>query len=106
MKGNRVIAKADEEYLTDIKNRRNRHLKLSNLGWKGINQEKSLILVKLERPINIGVTMEGGNRRYERVCVSHTIKDTGEEWYGRQFLSNDESAFLRGWNKELTNPQA
>jgi hypothetical protein len=94
-KGTRVVARADEDYLLDIKNKKNKCIKLSNLGWKNINLEKHLIMVKLESPIVVGITMEGGNRRYERVCVSHSSKDAGGEWYGRQFLSDDEAIFFR-----------
>jgi hypothetical protein len=103
VKGSRVPAKADEEYLIDIRNRKNKCLKLSNLGWKSINNERSLIMVKLDRPMEVGITMEGGTRRYERVCVNTSTKESGGEWYGRQFLSKSEAIFFKKMEQRATN---
>jgi hypothetical protein len=50
--------------------------------------------------------MEGGNRRYERVCVSHTTKDIRGEWYGRQFLTNDEAVFFKKMEQRTNQPMS
>jgi hypothetical protein len=98
-KGYKVTASPDEEYLTEIKYKRHRAMKLSTMGWKEVKNEKSMIVVKLAAPILIGITMAGGRRRYERVCVSPS--GDSNEWYCRQFLSDKEADFF---NEMSTKP--
>jgi hypothetical protein len=62
-KGYKVTASPDEDYLTDIKHKRHRSMKLSSMGWKETKNEKAIILVKLSVPILTGITMAGGRRR-------------------------------------------
>ena len=68
--GVKVRAAPSETWLSEIRSRRRKNLKLSNMGWWGSPKEKSMILVKLAQPIECGITMEGGKRTYERVNVS------------------------------------
>ena len=50
-----------------------------------------MILIKLGHPIECGITMEGGNRIYERVNVSPS---DGGEWLTRQFITDVEAKFF------------
>ena len=73
--GRSVISKACEDALADIKHKRRKALKLSNMGWKTINMERAFVLVKLDTPIIVGMIMKGGTRRYERILVTKPDKE-------------------------------
>jgi hypothetical protein len=97
VKGKATLASPNEAWLNDIRHKRRRHIKLSTMGWSfGLakDKEKVFILVKLESPVLVGVTMAGGCRRYERVNVSNSNQDDGGEWLARQFVSKEEANFL------------
>ena len=93
--GKSVTSKACELSLAEIKNKRRKAIKLSNMGWRQINMERAMVLIKLETPLEVGITMEGGIRRYERVLVTKPDKDNkGGEYYIRQFVDKEEAAFF------------
>jgi hypothetical protein len=93
-KGVRVETRPCERWLTDIKNRRIKQLKPSMMGWSACPREKSFIVVKLDRPIEAGITLAGGNRIYERVQVSSAEGEEGGEFLIRQLLTDAEARFL------------
>jgi hypothetical protein len=95
--------KPDESWLIDIKSRRRKQFKLSNLGWQATPREKSLIVVKLASPILCGITMDGGVSAYERILVSN---DEGGEWYSRQLINEAESAFLISVGERLKKSES
>jgi hypothetical protein len=90
----RVEVRPCERWLSDIKNRKVKQLKPSMLGWSACPREKSFIVVKLERPIEAGITLSGGNRIYERVLVSSQEGEEGGEFLIRQLLTDSEASFL------------
>ena len=93
--GKIVVSKACEMSLADIKNKRRKALKLSNMGWRPINMERAMVLKKLENPLEVGITIKGGIRRFERALVTKPDKDNkGGEYYTRQFVDEDEAAFF------------
>ena len=93
--GRSVISKACEDALADIKHKRRKALRLSNMEWKAINIERAFVLVKLDAPIMVGTTMKGRTRRYERILVTKPDKDNkGGEFFQRQFVDDDEVQFL------------
>ena len=97
VRGRITSAVPSESWLTEIKNKRRRHLRLSNMGWSfgpTKDKEKVFILVKLENPLLIGMTMSGGRRCYERVNISSSHHDEGGEWWSRQFVTVEEANFL------------
>ena len=55
--GKSVTSKACELSLADIKNKRRKSIKLSNMGWRQINMERALVLIKLETPLEVGITI-------------------------------------------------
>ena len=80
--GRATTSRACEDALADIKHKRRKALKLSNMGWKAINMERAFVLVKLDAPITVGMTMKGGTRRYERTLVTKPDKDNkGGEYF-------------------------
>ena len=93
-KGVRVEVKPCERWLSDIKNRKVKQLRPSMMGWSACPREKSLIVVKLERPIEAGISLAGGNRIYERVLVSSPEGEEGGEFLIRQLLTDAEARFL------------
>ena len=97
VRGKIQSAVPSEAWLNDIKFKRKRHLKLSCMGWNfgaAKDREKVFILVKLENPIEVGISMLGGRRCYERVNVSYMQHEEGGEWFSRQFVSANEANFL------------
>ena len=97
VRGRVISAVPSENWLNDIRHKRRRHIKLSSMGWSfgpAKDREKVFILVKLETPVQVGVTMSGGIRRYERVNVASSKHDEGGEWLSRQFVTDDEANFL------------
>ncbi len=91
VEGVKVRAAPSDTWLSEIRSRRRKILKLSNMGWWGSPKEKSMILVKLAQPIECGIIMEGGKRLYERVNVS---SEEGGEWFTRQLVIDTEANFF------------
>ena len=87
-------AKADEKWLTNIRSRHTRLLKLSDLGWAQLPKERMFALVKLETSIMVGVSMIGGTPRTERIEVGSENSDL-PEYYTRQFVTEAEANFLK-----------
>ena len=91
VEGVKVKAGPNDNWMNDIKNKRRKQLKMSNMGWWASPREKAMILIKLAHPIECGITMEGGKRIYERVNVSPS---DGGEWLTRQFITDVEAKFF------------
>ena len=70
VEGVKVKASSNDNWMNDIRNKRRKQLKLSNMGWWASTKEKAMILIKLAHTVECGTTMEGGRRIYERVNVS------------------------------------
>ncbi len=91
VEGVKVKAGPNNIWMNDIKNKRRKQLKMSNMGWWASTREKAMILIKLAQPIECGITMEGGKRIYERVNVS---PGEGGEWFTRQLITDVEAKFF------------
>ena len=103
-KGMITPAVPSEGWLLEIKNKKRRHLRLSNMGWSfGLakDREKAFILIKLEHPLLVGITMYGGRGRYERVVASN-LHDEAVEWWSRQFVTTEEANFLLNVERRTT----
>jgi hypothetical protein len=92
--------KADEKWLTNIKSRHMRLLRISDLGWAQLPKERMFALIKLESSIMVGVSMLGGTPRTERIEVGSENSDL-PEYYTRQFVTEAEAAFLKEVEKKV-----
>ena len=71
------------------------HMTAADLGVKGFSGGKVSIVVELERPILVGVGMNGGIPILTRPLVE-TLNPGKGEYFLKQFLSETEASLLRG----------